>query len=75
MANLGEKLTDEEVDEMTHDALVDGDGQINCEEFVKMKVAKCMFSFSERLPKTGGWFILRDDGRFREEAGLRSSGA
>merc|ERR1719359_2225544 len=36
MTNLGEKLTDEEVDEMNREADVDGDGQINYEEFVKM---------------------------------------
>ncbi|KAJ1689241.1 hypothetical protein LUZ63_013396 [Rhynchospora breviuscula] len=36
MTNLGEKLTDEEVDEMIREADVDGDGQINYEEFVKM---------------------------------------
>lgn len=38
MTNLGEKLTDEEVDEMIREADVDGDGQINYEEFVKMMV-------------------------------------
>ena len=36
----GEKLTDEEVDEMIREADVDGDGQINYEEFVKMMMAK-----------------------------------
>mmetsp|Transcript_18805 Transcript_18805/g.34022 ORF Transcript_18805/g.34022 Transcript_18805/m.34022 type:complete len:156 (-) Transcript_18805:182-649(-) len=36
MTNLGEKLNDEEVDEMIKEADIDGDGQINYEEFVKM---------------------------------------
>merc|ERR1719246_163490 len=40
MTNLGEKLTDEEVDEMIREADIDGDGQINYEEFVKMIMAK-----------------------------------
>ena len=38
MTNLGEKLTDEEVDEMIREADVDGDGQVNYEEFVKVSV-------------------------------------
>ncbi|CAN7053368.1 unnamed protein product [Brassica rapa subsp. trilocularis] len=40
MTNLGEKLTDEEVEEMVREADVDGDGQINYEEFVKIMMAK-----------------------------------
>ena len=40
MTNLGEKLTDEEVDEMIREADIDGDGQINYEEFVKVMMAK-----------------------------------
>jgi calmodulin len=40
MINLGEKLTDEEVNEMIREADVDGDGQVNYEEFVKMMMAK-----------------------------------
>ncbi|KAI3798001.1 hypothetical protein L1987_33267 [Smallanthus sonchifolius] len=40
MTNLGEKLTDEEVDEMIHEADVDGDRQINYAEFVKIMMAK-----------------------------------
>ncbi|KAJ0260597.1 Calmodulin-1 [Hirschfeldia incana] len=37
MTNLGEKLTDEEVEEMVREADVDGDGQINYEEFVNIR--------------------------------------
>mmetsp|Transcript_18633 Transcript_18633/g.20258 ORF Transcript_18633/g.20258 Transcript_18633/m.20258 type:complete len:189 (+) Transcript_18633:256-822(+) len=40
MTNIGEKLNDEEVDEMIREADIDGDGQINYEEFVKLLMSK-----------------------------------
>jgi len=40
MTNLGEKLTDDEVDEMIREADLDGDGLVNYEEFVTMMTAK-----------------------------------
>ncbi|PKA61415.1 Calmodulin [Apostasia shenzhenica] len=39
MINLGEKLTDEEVDQMIREADIDGDGQVNYDEFVRMMMA------------------------------------
>ena len=36
MTSLGEKLTDEEVDEMIREIDVDGDGRIQWEEFVQL---------------------------------------
>ncbi|GJN35412.1 hypothetical protein PR202_gb24187 [Eleusine coracana subsp. coracana] len=36
MINLGEKLTDEEVEQMIREADLDGDGQVNYDEFVRM---------------------------------------
>lgn len=36
MQNLGEKLTDKELQDMMREADVDGDGKINYEEFVKI---------------------------------------
>lgn len=39
MINLGEKLTDEEVEQMIKEADLDGDGQVCFDEFVKMMMA------------------------------------
>jgi len=40
MNNLGEKLTDDELNEMIVEADLDGDGQINYSEFVRVMQAK-----------------------------------
>jgi len=40
MTNLGEKITDEEIEEMIREADIDGDNQVNYEEFVKMMMSK-----------------------------------
>ena len=40
MTNLGEKLTDEEVDEMIREADIDGDGQVNYEGMWCLGIAK-----------------------------------
>lgn len=36
MMNLGEKLTDEELEQMIREADLDGDGQVNYDEFARM---------------------------------------
>ena len=40
MTNLGEKLTDEELDELIREADVNGDGRIGYEGFKKMMMSK-----------------------------------
>ena len=40
MTNLGEKLSEEEVEMMIKEADIDGDGLVNYEEFISMMNAK-----------------------------------
>ena len=40
MANLGEKLTDEQVDQMIREADIDGDGQVNYEGITQSHYSK-----------------------------------
>ena len=69
MTNLGEKLTDEEVDEMIREADIDGDGQVNYEgyfllEFLnKILVLTSINNFYNNdnpLPTTNTLFYLQN---------------
>ena len=42
MTNLGEKMTDEEIDEMLREADTDGDGQIDYQGEMISKYIKCV---------------------------------
>jgi hypothetical protein len=70
MTNLGEKLTDEEVDEMIREADIDGDGQINYEEFVKVTLpppliaGMCVVGLLH-IRLTFGCFLADDDGEVK----------
>ena len=43
MMNLGERLSDEEVEQMIKEADMDGDGLVNYEEFVRMMLAAWLY--------------------------------
>ncbi|KAH9687927.1 calmodulin-like protein 11 [Citrus sinensis] len=50
MMNLGEKLTDEELEQMILEADLDGDGQVNYEEFARMMLlAKLVYIFQRLI--------------------------
>ncbi|KAA8550055.1 hypothetical protein F0562_001739 [Nyssa sinensis] len=78
MTNLGEKLTDEEVDEMIREADVDGDGQINYEEFVKVMMANFFHWEANKSADSKKWHLkppyLRKRKKRRSEANMKKEG-
>jgi len=61
MTDMGEKLTDEEVDEMIREANIDGDGQLNYKEFGKMMMCELSKTQPETTPeKTAEIELIQD---------------
>jgi calmodulin len=50
LTTLGDKLTEEESEELIREADIDGDGNVNYEEFVTMLLHKKPGQSQERLP-------------------------
>ena len=71
MTNIGDKLTDEEVYEMIREADIDGDGQVNCEEFVAMMAQKMKDSDREEEIREAFCVFDRDGNGFISAAELR----
>lgn len=55
MTNMGEKLTDEEVDEMIKEADSDGSGMVN---YLGIETYKCIITISNVFLKKHGVLVL-----------------
>ena len=71
MTNLGKKLTDEEADDIIREADIDGDGKVNCEEFVAMMASKMKDADREEEIRVAFRVLDRDGNGFITAAVLR----
>lgn len=61
LTNIGEKLSDEEVDEMIREADIDGDGQINYEVWRRALFFSFFFLFCVLLTPLPSVGVCQDD--------------